>query len=105
MVPEIPEVFQCMWEDCTMKFASAHDFYCHTLSHVKNTNKENSNKKAFVCAWDGKILILLKQNTQCIYLLNMFDDLQNMAVVLSLKVIKFNNCGVMNANFKKTNLK
>lgn len=53
VVPEIPEVFQCMWEDCTTKFASAHDFYCHTLSHVRNTDTENSNKKAFVCAWDG----------------------------------------------------
>lgn len=59
VVPEIPEVFQCMWEDCTTKFASAHDFYCHTLSHVRNTDKENSKKKAFICAWDGKTLSLL----------------------------------------------
>ncbi|KAK8377448.1 hypothetical protein O3P69_013824 [Scylla paramamosain] len=52
VIPEIPEFFQCMWEDCDVRFASAHDFYCHVLSHVRNTDGMNTDKM-FLCAWDG----------------------------------------------------
>ncbi|KAG0710740.1 Histone H4 transcription factor [Chionoecetes opilio] len=52
MIPEIPEFFQCLWEDCSVRFASAHDFYCHVLSHVLNTNEEPNTDKPFTCGWD-----------------------------------------------------
>lgn len=51
VIPEIPEYFQCMWEDCDVRFASAHDFYCHALSHVRNTDELKDKK--FLCSWHG----------------------------------------------------
>ncbi|XP_045621239.1 histone H4 transcription factor [Procambarus clarkii] len=52
MVPEIPEPFQCMWEDCVLRFVSAQDFYWHVLGHVRCTDPTTSTK-AFVCSWEG----------------------------------------------------
>ena len=43
-----------------MRFASANDFYCHVLSHVRNTDRTDTDKNLFVCSWDGKDLIYCK---------------------------------------------
>ncbi|XP_042222717.1 histone H4 transcription factor-like isoform X2 [Homarus americanus] len=53
MIPEIPEAFQCMWEDCDLRFASAQDFYWHVHGHVRCVDSTGETKKEFLCSWEG----------------------------------------------------
>ncbi|XP_050702214.1 histone H4 transcription factor-like [Eriocheir sinensis] len=52
LIPEVPEPFQCLWDDCNVEFASAHTFYCHTEGHVRSADQEDSGK-GYICAWKG----------------------------------------------------
>ncbi|XP_071551578.1 histone H4 transcription factor-like [Panulirus ornatus] len=52
MIPEIPEAFQCMWDSCVLRFASAQDFYWHVQGHAKCTDAPES-KGTYDCAWEG----------------------------------------------------
>lgn len=51
MIPEIPEPFQCMWEDCKVSFASAQNFYWHVQSHV--VCSDPNTDKVYKCFWEG----------------------------------------------------
>lgn len=76
MIPELPENFECLWEDCRVQFLSAHDFYCHTVGHVNNAKKSG---KGVICAWEGEDLSLLRLNIYtndiCAYILDSFGRL------------------------------
>lgn len=54
MIPEIPEPFQCMWEDCKVSFASAQNFYWHVQSHV--VCSDPNTDKVYKCFWEGELL-------------------------------------------------
>ncbi|KAK8745517.1 hypothetical protein OTU49_000238 [Cherax quadricarinatus] len=68
MIPEIPEPFHCMWEECVLKFVSAQDFYWHVLGHVQCTDPSGPDK-TFFCAWEGckagfRLKIRLRDHTR-----------------------------------------
>ena len=50
MIPEIPEDFQCMWDDCELIFKSAQAFYWHVQNHILMLD---STSKGFSCLWKG----------------------------------------------------
>ncbi|KAL7643321.1 UNVERIFIED_CONTAM: hypothetical protein RMT77_006613 [Armadillidium vulgare] len=50
IIPELPEPFECMWDECRFSFISAQDFYWHVQGHVNTIGKKNNE---YFCSWEG----------------------------------------------------
>ncbi|CAL4070020.1 unnamed protein product, partial [Meganyctiphanes norvegica] len=51
-IPDLPETFICMWQDCQYQFTSAQEFYWHVQSHAISVDPvELKNGKKYICSW------------------------------------------------------
>ncbi|CAF1081361.1 unnamed protein product, partial [Didymodactylos carnosus] len=53
MIPDLPDEFQCSWDQC--RFSSNHPqlFYEHVNQHMNNNCSIDSNSKLTICRWTG----------------------------------------------------
>lgn len=58
VIPEIPEPFECMWENCNFNFTSAQDFYWHVHGHAISV--DNGPTKLYQCSWKGEAILYVK---------------------------------------------